>query len=716
MSAASGRGRRDSDDPPTTQTRESADSTLDGSLAQFDPLAGYAEPQNTPRTTPSSKQAERPHRPDATSSTLFGVKSDSQIGRHSKVSSEVMQRSNSSEAMPAQGVRVARRESWHAGQTTSSPEEAEMLRSSTSGSTARLRRRSTSAQTKYKATALQPPKLPELRESDDEFRNHVEMEKTSSLHHLPLVLVAIPSLGAILHGRAENWSDAIVLALVVFYLYNLIKIPWEMYYASYARTVLPSALSAAGAEQAEAQDDPTLRAIRLTSAAQLKRAELFSLSLTFLVPALGAALLYFARGLLSDPDRYINRFLIGLFALASSIKPISHAVRLLKQNSLYHQEIVHYPSSEIAQLKKRLAQLETTSSPQHATKSEAQSAESPTVAAPPATASVTPEQLDTLSRSFRRHTLAAAHFQTTTSTRLDDLANTISQLVEVIEAQEGEIVRLQQQQHHEAEALERVTAPVLHRQSSSHYAAGGTLKGVVRHLLLYLAYPPRQRRRSERRRGLLHRLVSAAAFVPVTAPKKAIGWAFEKSARGAVHLLGWEDGDEFDYQQAADEDEDEDDSGAYDGCRRTIIGTKTQWPRGLPAPPLTSASSPASKALPGSFVSVSERQSVRKVGPVEQTFTSTPGGDDDEDDDVGTAAETSVPRRTGLGASGRASSTLAARSPTGEPNTARGVPVRASGGGGLSYSNRRSTAGAGAGAAVSSPAVAGAGIRLVSAH
>lgn len=170
MSAASGRGRRDSDDPPTTQTRESADSTLDGSLAQFDPLAGYAEPQNTPRTTPSSKQAERPHRPDATSSTLFGVKSDSQIGRHSKVSSEVMQRSNSSEAMPAQGVRVARRESWHAGQTTSSPEEAEMLRSSTSGSTARLRRRSTSAQTKYKATALQPPKLPELRESDDEFR------------------------------------------------------------------------------------------------------------------------------------------------------------------------------------------------------------------------------------------------------------------------------------------------------------------------------------------------------------------------------------------------------------------------------------------------------------------------------------------------------------------------------------------------------------------
>lgn len=170
MSAAWGRRRRDSDDPPMRQTRESADSTVNGSLAQFDPLAGYTEHQDTSRTAPRSPQAERPHRPDATTSTSFGVKSDradSQIGRHSEGASGAMQRSNSSEAMPVQGVRVARRESWHAGQTTSSPEE---LRSLTSGSTARLRRRSTSAQTKHKATALQPPKLPELRESDDEFR------------------------------------------------------------------------------------------------------------------------------------------------------------------------------------------------------------------------------------------------------------------------------------------------------------------------------------------------------------------------------------------------------------------------------------------------------------------------------------------------------------------------------------------------------------------
>ncbi|GAA5976552.1 hypothetical protein JCM10908_005542 [Rhodotorula pacifica] len=706
MSAASARGRRDL--LLTNKTRESADSLspFNDSLDQFDPLAGYAEPKDTPQQAHDSPQLDKLQSIVAKSSSSFGVKSDradSQIGETSRNSSQGMQRSNSSDMGRAGGARVARRESWHAGQTTSSPEEEpDLLRSSTSGSTARLRRRSTSAQTKYRAGAVQPPKLPELRESDDEFRHHVEVEKTSSLHHLPLVLVAVPSLGAILHGRAENWSDAIVLALVVFYLYNLIKIPWEMYYASYARTVLPAELSAAAASEAEAHDDPTLRAIRLTSAAQLKRAEVFSLSLTFLVPALGATLLYFARGMLSDPDRYINRFLIGLFALASSIKPIAHAVRLLKQNSLYHQEIVHYPSYEVVQLKKRLAQLETTA----ALRSTAESESSSRPAPDPTTPSVSPEQLDTLSRSFRRHTLAAAHFQTTTSARLDDLASTVSQLVEVIEAQEGEIVRLQQQQHHEMEAVERVTAPVLHRQRTSPYATGGIIKGVVRHLLLYLAYPPRQRRRDDRRRSsLLQRLVSAAAFVPVTAPKMAFGWAVEKSARGAVHLLGWEDGDSD--QDEAEREADED---GEDGRQRRIgsnSGYKTKWPRGLPAPPSTSSIPQGSKPqLPGSFAtSVSDsKQASSRVAPdyglasVVEDSSLAPTNLEAE---VATP-DRSAPRRAGLGRT-IAPSVL---QPAGSAYARAALPVRA-GGANAPYTTTRRTASSGGG---------GGGARLVSAH
>ena len=52
---------------------------------------------------------------------------------------------------------------------------------------------------------------------------HHEREKTESSHHLPLMIVALPPLGAIIHGRAENWADAILVLLIAFYLYQLIK-------------------------------------------------------------------------------------------------------------------------------------------------------------------------------------------------------------------------------------------------------------------------------------------------------------------------------------------------------------------------------------------------------------------------------------------------------------------------------------------------------------
>lgn len=390
-------------------------------------------------------------------------------------------------------------------------------------------------------------------------------------------------------------------------------------------------------------------------------------------------------------------------------------------DSLYHQEIVHYPSSEIMRLKKRLAQLEATASlvshhqalsyradvvlsviDRYLQRSTAE-AEAP-AANTPVASSVSPEQLDSLSRSFRRHTLAAAHFQTTTSARLDDLANTISQLVEVVEAQEGEIVRLQQQQHHDTEAVERMTAPVLHRQRSNRYAAGGILKGVVRHLLLYLAYPPRQRRRNERRRSLLHRLVSAAAFVPVTAPKKALGWAVEKSARGAVHLLGWEDGGSDGQEGSGDEDEDGDDEDqtARLSRRRTISGTESGRRRGLPAPPITSSSSMLSsstshdsKLLPGGFGPASERLPPRTVPFATMKGSPQPMAAEQAGVSVTASAGT---RQAGLGATPRGA-----------------VPVRA-GNAGVAYAPRPAARGPVAAPVGHGNGSGGAGVRLVSAH
>jgi hypothetical protein len=50
---------------------------------------------------------------------------------------------------------------------------------------------------------LAPPVDPELFESDEEWRKYHETEKTEGWHHLPLLLVVLPPLGAIVHGSVS---------------------------------------------------------------------------------------------------------------------------------------------------------------------------------------------------------------------------------------------------------------------------------------------------------------------------------------------------------------------------------------------------------------------------------------------------------------------------------------------------------------------------------
>ncbi|GAA5905689.1 uncharacterized protein JCM6883_005413 [Sporobolomyces salmoneus] len=202
----------------------------------------------------------------------------------------------------------------------------------------------------------EPPKDARLYPTQQAYEQH-ELEshqENDSWHHLPLLLVALPPLLSIVHGRAENWSDAILLLLVAFYLYQLVKVPWEMYYASQTRVVLPSSLS-----PDSPAEDPFLLRQRESSAAILHRNELIALLSTFLVPILGSYLLLYVRGFLSDPDRYINPGLVNMFGLATSVKPFLHFIKLIKNQSLYHQELVHYPSTQVHVLTQKIEKLES---------------------------------------------------------------------------------------------------------------------------------------------------------------------------------------------------------------------------------------------------------------------------------------------------------------------------------------------------------------------
>ncbi|KAI5479055.1 hypothetical protein MNV49_004337 [Pseudohyphozyma bogoriensis] len=201
---------------------------------------------------------------------------------------------------------------------------------------------------------LAPPRLPDLAETEEQWRAFHEKEKSQGWHHLPLVLVALPPFGAILHGRAENWTDAIILVLLCFILYHIIIGPWEIYEASRTRTIISTAVD----QDADDHEDPRVLALRRHAIGALRTSEMAALAAAIAAPAAGALILHAGRGLLHDGDRYLNRSVVTLFICATTIKPIFHIFKLLKRRVLFYQEVVQYPSAEVYFLRRRVASLE----------------------------------------------------------------------------------------------------------------------------------------------------------------------------------------------------------------------------------------------------------------------------------------------------------------------------------------------------------------------
>lgn len=81
--------------------------------------------------------------------------------------------------------------------------------------------------------------------------------------------------------------------------------------------------------------------------------------MTVVAPVVGSYFLFLARGMLSDPDRYINKFTISLFGLATAVKPLLHLAELFRKRALFYQEVVHYPSTQVHLLQRKLDKLES---------------------------------------------------------------------------------------------------------------------------------------------------------------------------------------------------------------------------------------------------------------------------------------------------------------------------------------------------------------------
>ncbi|KAJ1017791.1 hypothetical protein NDA16_005108 [Ustilago loliicola] len=231
-------------------------------------------------------------------------------------------------------------------------------------------RRQSSQQSGFAAHA--PPSLTEEEAKEFEAAQNAVHDAFGGWHYAPLGVALAPPLGALLGGHSDAWSDAILLILASFWLYQFLRVPWEIYYASRTRHVLTH--DADDEEEAEESDHADQNAAggtskkpvesaeqmeaRQAASAELRRSELLSLIFCVMSPIMGAYMLHWMRETMTDGNKYLNTFNIRLFTLAAGIKPWSHAIHLIQRRMLHLQEQVHYPSSKVEKMNQRLRRLE----------------------------------------------------------------------------------------------------------------------------------------------------------------------------------------------------------------------------------------------------------------------------------------------------------------------------------------------------------------------
>ncbi|KAI9594026.1 hypothetical protein BDF19DRAFT_144507 [Syncephalis fuscata] len=128
----------------------------------------------------------------------------------------------------------------------------------------------------------------------------------------PIVILALPPIGALFVGTAQGWSDGITLVFIGIYLYYLVKVPWELYHATQTDAATRKlALSANATPQ------------QRLALASLRKQEWLSLFLVLVAPLLGGYALYLAKNYLMIAQ-YLTPSNIMLYVMVASMRPLTH--------------------------------------------------------------------------------------------------------------------------------------------------------------------------------------------------------------------------------------------------------------------------------------------------------------------------------------------------------------------------------------------------------
>ncbi|KAF9007134.1 hypothetical protein BDQ17DRAFT_1423205 [Cyathus striatus] len=169
---------------------------------------------------------------------------------------------------------------------------------------------------------------------------------------LAVVVALVSPVGNWLTG-GDHIKNLFLVVLLIFYLHQIIEIPWSLYNTARSRRRLPHLPPLPPEDHA-----------RRLAETELHNLELFFLFLTTLSPFMGALLLKYATSTVIGAHA-VSWFSTGLFVLATGMRPWSHLVERLKDRTKALHDRVHYPpqprqgeDKEVGDLRRRMEKLE----------------------------------------------------------------------------------------------------------------------------------------------------------------------------------------------------------------------------------------------------------------------------------------------------------------------------------------------------------------------
>ncbi|RDB18292.1 hypothetical protein Hypma_000549 [Hypsizygus marmoreus] len=171
---------------------------------------------------------------------------------------------------------------------------------------------------------------------------------------LAVVVALVSPIGNWLTG-GDHIKNLFLIILLIFYLHQIIEVPWELYRKARPRRRAPNIPPSKVDEK-----------YKQIATSELHALELFFLALTAASPFFGALFLRYATAAVLGEDS-VSWFSTALFVMATGMRPWSHLVERFNRRTTDLHDVIHYPSpninaedvqAQMADMLKRIAYLE----------------------------------------------------------------------------------------------------------------------------------------------------------------------------------------------------------------------------------------------------------------------------------------------------------------------------------------------------------------------